>query len=281
MNYNIYLRKSATCCLFISPGRKASSMVISARLLTDPCSICHQPGTRRGDPGPEVSPHVHSYLQGQAIPKGSSQEPAQCPRTQGRSMALWAKSVQNSSACKEVGYDEEEIPLGQALSASPAYSSFGRGWCPAARTRTPSSTCSRGSSWQAGMSVWMGTRHPGDGQEPPPAPHRDCWHWDRDPSLGTGHGQGIGWLQAWSGAANPIQATPASPRLRRFSFLGSHIPLRVFMAFLSSRCPRLKSPLLREPQDHGLLELCRLLLCKISPHLLERHPCLALPCFFF
>lgn len=48
------------------------------------------------------------------------------------------------------------------------------------------------------------------------------------------------------------------------------------MAFLSSRCPRLKSPLLREPQDHGLLELCRLLLCKISPHLLEKHPCLAL-----
>lgn len=30
------------------------------------------------------------------------------------------------------------------------------------------------------------------------------------------------------------------------------------MAFLSPRCPGLKSPLLREPQDHGLLELCRL-----------------------
>lgn len=30
------------------------------------------------------------------------------------------------------------------------------------------------------------------------------------------------------------------------------------MVFLSPRRPRLRSPLLREPQDHGLLELCRL-----------------------
>lgn len=67
-------------------------------------------------------------------------------------------------------------------------------------------------------------------------------------------------------AVNPSQAAPrhspappASPlALRRCSFLNSHIPLRVFMAFLSPHCPRLKSTLLREPQDHGLLEPCLL-----------------------
>lgn len=32
-NYNIYLQTSVTCCIFISPGRKASSTVISVRLL--------------------------------------------------------------------------------------------------------------------------------------------------------------------------------------------------------------------------------------------------------
>lgn len=82
---------------------------------TDARSICHQPGTCRVEPGPEVSPHAHSYLQGQASPKGASREPAQCLRTQGCSMVLRAESVQSSSATpKEVGYDGEEIPLGQA-----------------------------------------------------------------------------------------------------------------------------------------------------------------------
>ena len=85
------------------------------------------------------------------------------------------------------------------------------------------------------------------------------------PSLGAGHDQGAGWLLAQSTAGNPGQAAPrrspaplASPALRRCSFLSSHIPLRVFMAFLSPRCPRLKSPLLREPEDYGLLEPCLL-----------------------
>lgn len=130
---------------------------------TDARSICHQPGTCRGEPGPEVSPHAHSYLQGQASPKGASREPAQCLRTQGCSMVLRAESVQSSSATpKEVGYDGEEIPLGQAPSTSPACSFFGRGWCPAARTRPPSSTSSRARSWQTGMSVWHQAQGHGD-----------------------------------------------------------------------------------------------------------------------
>lgn len=83
-----------------------------------------------------MSPHAHSCVQGQASPEGASQEPAQRPSAQGCPTTLRAKSVQNSSATpEEAGYDGGEIPLGEA--PSPACSSLGRGWCPAARTDLP------------------------------------------------------------------------------------------------------------------------------------------------
>lgn len=48
------------------------------------------------------------------------------------------------------------------------------------------------------------------------------------------------------------------------------------MAFLSPHCPRLKLPLLREPQDRWSLERHwqRLLPCNVSPRLLRKQPCL-------
>lgn len=103
------------------------------------------------------------------LPAGTSQPQMCFPRTctmpqdTGLLHALRAESVQSSSATpKEVGYDGEEIPLGQAPSTSPACSFFGQVWCPAARTRPPSSTSSRARSWQTGMSVWHRARGHGD-----------------------------------------------------------------------------------------------------------------------
>lgn len=41
-NYNIYLQTSATCCIFISPGRKSSSMFISVRHIPFATSLGHR-----------------------------------------------------------------------------------------------------------------------------------------------------------------------------------------------------------------------------------------------
>lgn len=147
-------------------------------------------------------------LQGQASPKSSSQEPARCPRTQGCSMARRAKSLQiSSAACKEVRYDHEEIPLGQAPSTSPVCSFFGQGWCPAAHTRPPISTCSCARGWQAGMFVCGDMTTPGLGRSLPQ-------HHTGTVSTGTGalpSGQGMAKEPAGSGHGMVLQTPSRLP----------------------------------------------------------------------
>ena len=84
-------------------------------------------------------------------------------------------------------------------------------------------------------------------------PRARAWPWNQ-PAPGTD----LSPIRAALRRSPAAPALPPSPALPRSSFLSSHIPLRVFMALLSPRCPRLKSPLLREPQDRGSLEPCRL-----------------------
>lgn len=69
----IYLQTSAMCCIFISPGRKASSMVISIRLLM------HVPfATSLGHAGESLAQRCHHTPTATA---GTSQPQGLFPRT--------------------------------------------------------------------------------------------------------------------------------------------------------------------------------------------------------
>lgn len=72
-NYIIYLQPSATCCIFISPGRKASSIVISVRLLM-PIPF----DTRLGHAGESMAQRCHHMA---AATAGTSQPQELFPRT--------------------------------------------------------------------------------------------------------------------------------------------------------------------------------------------------------
>lgn len=71
--YSIYLETSAMCCIFISPGRKASSMVISVRLLM------HVPSaTSLGHAGESLAQRCHHMP---TATSGTSQPQGLFPRT--------------------------------------------------------------------------------------------------------------------------------------------------------------------------------------------------------
>lgn len=159
------------------------------------------------------------------LPAGTSQPQGLFPKTctmpqdtQGCSMALKQSLCRRAQLPeKEVGYDEKGIPLGQAPSASPACSFFGPGWCPAVPTAPPSSTCSRASSWQAGMSVWHGARGLGD-TTPPRLGRSLSQHHTGTVSTATGglpSGQGTAKEQAASRHGVLVQTRSRLPPPRR------------------------------------------------------------------